>query len=60
MYVCIHDVIQVIIMKIKMKNRSYRYNKNKPKYGHGHNDALCIKQHLNNICSSIHEIVKQH
>ena len=28
-YVCIHEIMQVIIMKIemKMKNRSHRYNK---------------------------------
>ena len=55
MYVCIHEVIQVIIMKIKMKNRSYRYDKSKPKYRHGHKKSkykksftmmlLCIKQH---------------
>ena len=38
MYVCIYEIIQVIIMKMKMKikNRSHRYDKNRPKYRHGH------------------------
>ena len=38
MYVCIREIIQVIIMKkkMKMKNRSHRYDKNRPKNRHGH------------------------
>ena len=36
MYVCIHEIIRVVIMKMKMeiKNRSHRYDKNRPKYRH--------------------------
>ena len=49
-----------------MKNRLYRYNINRPRSRHGHNYSkyerslsmmvlICIKQHLSNIWSSIHE-----
>ena len=52
-----------------MKNRSHRYGINRPRLRHGHKYtkhkmylsimmAICIKQHLNNIWSSIHEEVK--
>ena len=34
--VCIHEIIQVIMMKVKMKNRSHSYDKYRPKYRHGH------------------------
>ena len=63
MYVYIHEIIRVIIMKVKMKmkNRSHRYGRNKPKYRHGHIWSKCknslsmmmllfINQHLSNIC----------
>ena len=73
MYVCIHEIIRLIIMKMKMKmkNRSYRYDINRLRSRHGHKYSrytrclsmmmlLCIKQHLSNIGSSIHEKVKQH
>ena len=54
-----------------MKNRSQTYDTNRPRsrYGHKYTKykmylsiimAICIKQHLSNICSSIHEKVKQH
>ena len=62
MYVCIHGIIELTIlkMKMKMKNRSQRYNINKPRSRHGHRYSkykkclrmmmlLCIKQHLSNI-----------
>ena len=71
--VCIHEIIQLIIMKMKMKkkNRSHRYDINRPRSRHGHKYSkykkclsmmmlICIKQHLSNIWSSIHEKVKQH
>ena len=54
---------------MKMKNRSQRYEINRPKTRHGHKSSkykncliilICIKQHLSNIWSSIHEKVKQH
>ena len=56
-------------MKMKIKNRSHRYDINRPrsKYGHKYSKyktflsivmLICIKQHLSNICSSIHERVK--
>ena len=72
-YVCNHEIIRVIMMKMKMKmkNGSHRYDKIRPKSRHGHKYSkykkclnmmmlLCIKQHLRNIWSSIHEKVKQH
>ena len=55
-----------------MENRSYRYDINRPRRRHGHKYTnnikcvfdvmmfICIKQYLSNICSSIHEKVKQH
>ena len=53
-----------------MKNRSQRYDINRPWPRHGHKypkykmclslmTVICIKQHLGNILSSIHEKVKQ-
>ena len=38
MYVCVHEIIRVIMMKTKMnmKNRSHRYGINRPKSRHGH------------------------
>ena len=72
MYVCIHEIIRLTIMKMKMKmkNRSYRYNINIPTSRHRHKYSkyekclskmmlICIKQHLSNTGSSIHENVKQ-
>ena len=58
-------------MRLKMKNRSNRYDINRPKPRDGHKYTkhkmtfsimmvICIKRHLNNISSSIHEKVKQH
>ena len=55
-----------------MENRSYRYDINRPRRRHGQKYTnnikcvfdvmmfICIKQYLSNICSSIHEKVKQH
>ena len=54
-----------------MKNRSNRYDINRPRLKHDHKYTkyktclsimmvICIKQHLSNIWSSIHEKVKQH
>ena len=58
-------------MRLKMKNRLYRYNiyRPRPTYGHKYTKykmtlsiimVICIKQHLSNIQSSIHENVEQH
>ena len=71
--VCIHEIIRLIGLKIKikMKNRSHRYEINRPRSRHRHKYGkynncismmmyICIKQHLSNIWSSIHEKVKQH
>ena len=71
--VCIHEMMRLIVtkMKMKMKNRSHRYDINKPSSRHGYRYSkykkflsimmvICIKQHLSNILSSIHEKVKQH
>ena len=71
--VCIHEFIRLIIMKMKMKikNRLHRHDINRPRPRHGNRISkyrkclsmmmlICIKQHLSNICSSIHEKVKQH
>ena len=60
----------LIKMMMKMKNRSQRYDINRPWSRHGHRYSKykkcltmmmlrCIKQHLSNIWSSIHEKVKQ-
>ena len=67
--VCIHT-INHNEKKMKMKNRSRKYSINRPRYRQGrkyskHKKCLsimviCIKQHLSNIWSSIHEKVKQH
>ena len=57
-------------MKMKIKNKSHRYDINRPRSRHGHKYSkykkcltmmmlTCIKQHLSNIYSSIHEKVKQ-
>ena len=37
-YVCIHEIIRLIIikMRMKMKNRPRRYNINRPRSRHGH------------------------
>ena len=66
--VCFHEHIRLIIMKMemKMKNRSHRYDINRPRSKHGHWYSkwkkrhskmmlICIRQHPNNIWSSIHE-----
>ena len=53
-------------MRLKMKNRSHRYDINRVRPRHGHKYTkyktcisimivICIKQHLSNILSSIHE-----
>ena len=58
-------------MKMKMKNKSHRYDINRPRSRHEHKYTedkkcltimmvICVKQHLSNIGSSIHEKVKQH
>ena len=73
MYVFIHQIIELFIMKMKMemKNRSHRYDINRPRSRNEHKYSKykkclhvmmlkCIKQHLSNIWSSIHEKVKQH
>ena len=54
-----------------MKYKSHRYDINRPRPRHGHKYTkykmclgrmmtACIKQHLSNIWSSVHEKVKQH
>ena len=61
-YVCIHEIIRLIIMKMKMKikNGSHRYDINRPRSRHEHKYSkykkclnimmlLCIKQYLSNI-----------
>ena len=61
-YVCNHEIIRVIMMKMKMKmkNGSHRYDKIRPTSRHRHKYSkykkclnmmmlLCIKQHLRNI-----------
>ena len=66
--VCLHETMQLIIMKtkIKMKNIPQRYDINRPRSRHGHKYSKyknclsimmlrCIKQQLNNIWGSIYE-----
>ena len=56
-------------MRLKMKNRLHRYDINRPRLRNGHKYSeykmclsimmlICIKQHLSDISSSIHERVK--
>ena len=56
---------------MKIKDRSHRYDINRHRSRHGHKYSkykkylsltmlICIRQHLSNIWSSIHEKVKQH
>ena len=63
-------MINDIEMRLKMKNRLQRSDINRPSLRHGHKypkykmclslmTVICIKQHLSNILSSIHEKVKQ-
>ena len=72
-HVCIHENMQLIIMKMKtkMKIDSRKYGINKPSYRHRLKYRkymkrlslmmlLCIMQHLSNIWSSVYENVKQH
>ena len=71
--VCIHEIIHLMIMKmnIKKKNWSHRYDINRPRSRQEHKYSkhkkylrmviiTCVKQHLSNIRSSIHEKVRQH
>ena len=71
-HVCIHEIMQLIIMKMKMKMKidSRKYSINRPRSRRGHKYSkyrkrlnmmmlICIKQHLSNIWSSVYEIVKQ-
>ena len=65
--VCIYEIIRLIMGKTKMKNTSYRHDKigldehRSSKYRNclSMMMLICIKQHLSNICSSIHEKVNQ-
>ena len=61
-----NDVVWLIITRLKIKNRSQIYVINRPRPRHGHKCTkykmylsitmvICIKQHLSNIWSSIHE-----
>ena len=65
MYICTHEIIRLIIIKMKMKikNRSQIYNINRlrPRNGHKYSKhktcfnmmmLLCIKHHLSNIWSN--------
>ena len=56
---------------MKKKNRSHRYDIDRPRSRHGDKYSknkkclsmimlICIKQHLSNIWSLIHEKIKQH
>ena len=60
-HVCIHEIMQLIIMKMKtkMKIDSRKYGINRPRQRHGHKYSkymkrlsmmmlICIKQHLSN------------
>ena len=58
-------------MRLKMENRSHGYDINRARSMHRHKYTkykiclsimmvICIKQHLSNIWSSIHEKGKQH
>ena len=58
--VWIQEIMRLMIMKMKMKNRSHRYGINNLDLDVDTNMMLiCVKQHLSNIWSSIHEKVEQ-
>ena len=70
---CLNKVIWLMTtkMSLKMKNRSHRYDIARLRPRHRHNYiiykmclslmmAICIKQYLSNIWSSIYERLKQH
>ena len=72
-HVCIHEIMQLIIMKMKTKIKidSRKYDINRPRCRHGHKYSkymkrvsmmmlICIKQHLSNNLRSVYENVKQH
>ena len=65
-------MIMAIKRRLKVKNISKRYDQNLTRPRHGHKQtkykmclsirhvlSTCIKQHLSNIWSSVHEKVKQ-
>ena len=69
--VCLNEVRIAMKMRLEMKHKSHIYHVNRPRPRHGHEYniykmcltimiAICIKQLLSNICSSIHKKVKQH
>ena len=58
-------------MRLKIKKRSWRYDINwsRPRHRHSYTKykmclsimmVVCIKQHLSNIWTSVHDKVKQH
>ena len=70
---CIHEIKWLIMMemKMKMKNRSHRHDIKRPtsKHAYKHSTSkkclsmimvICIKEHLSNIWSSVHEEMEQH
>ena len=58
-WVCVHEIIRLIIMKMKMKkNNKRKYSKYKTSLNII--TLICIKQHLSNFWSLINEKVKQH
>ena len=70
---CFNQVTWLMTMKIKLeiKNRSNRYDINRlmPRHGYKYTKyktclsimmVICIKEHLSNIWSSIHDKFKQH
>ena len=69
-YVCLNEVIWLMTMikMLKIKNRSHTYDINRPRPRNGQKYTKCemclsimmVKQHLNNIWSSIHYKVKQY
>ena len=69
--VCIHEIMQLIIMKMKVKmkidSRKYGINRHRCRHGYKYSKymtrlsmmmLICIKQHLSNIWSSDYENVK--
>ena len=72
-HVCIHNIMQLIMMKMKtkMKKDSRKYGINRPRCRREHKCSkyikrlsmmmpICIKQHLSSIWSLVYENVKQH
>ena len=71
-YLCIHEIIRLIILRMKMKMKKDYIDTTKTDLGHGHKYSnkykkcltmmilICVKKHLSNTWCSTHDKAKQH